>query len=353
MVITSIRLQGFRSYADDSFEFEPGVNIVVGPNASGKTNLLESVLVLCRGNSFRARDAELIQFEKNWARLDGFFGKHGRVLKLEEKNGKVEKSFLLDEKPYKRLNFERTLPAVVFEPNHLQLIVRGPEQRRDYIDGLLEHSEPEFRALSASYRRTLTQRNALLKHSPKSAMKQLFVWNVRLSELGSKIAEQRAGMITAINKNISRTYSEIARKQSTLEVFYDSQFSIEDYASKMLKKLESATELDLERGFTAYGPHREDIVFYLNGQLVGETASRGEIRTLVLALKVYELNLIHESRAEKPVFLLDDVFSELDGARRHALVDYLKNYQTIITTTDADSILAHFTQSNNIIALGH
>jgi DNA replication and repair protein RecF len=351
MSITSIRLQNFRSYSDDSFEFEPGVNIVVGPNASGKTNLLEAVLVLCRGSSFKARDSELVQLEKPWARLDGVFHKQTRTLKIDSQGGAIKKSFEINEKPFKRLSLERTLPAVLFEPNHLQFIIRGPEQRRDYIDDLLERSEPEFKALSASYRRTLAQRNALLKNGRKAAIRQLFVWNVRLSELGSKIAENRAKIINDINGNISITYGQIAQKKSHLEVFYDSQFPTEVYASKLLNKLEQNINADFERGFTAYGPHREDVVFYLNGQLMSDTASRGEIRTLVLALKIYELNLMETVREEKPIFLLDDVFSELDGLRRSSLVNYLKYYQTLITTTDADAILEHFTHSSNVIAL--
>lgn len=351
MSISSVRLQNFRTYSDESFEFEPGVNIVVGPNASGKTNLLESVLMLARGSSFRARDAELVQFNKDWARLDGFFGKQERTLKLEERNGKTAKSFVIDDKPYQRLSFEKTLPAVLFEPNHLQFVIRGPDQRRDYIDDLLERSELGFKALSASYRRALAQRNALLKHNPKTAIKQLFVWNVRLSELGAKLADARAKIIGEINRTISSTYSEISQKKSEVEVFYDTQFPLDSYGSKLLLKLENSASLDFERGFTAYGPHREDIIFYLNGQLVSETASRGEVRTLVLALKVYELDLIKEAMGAKPIFLLDDVFSELDGARRQALVNYLKNYQSLITTTDADAIIQHFTDSNKIIPL--
>jgi DNA replication and repair protein RecF len=350
-MITSIRLQNFRTYSDESYEFEPGVNIVVGPNASGKTNLLESVLVLSRGNSYRAKDSEMVQLGKPWARLDGFFEKHNRTLKIEEKNGKTVKSFLIEDKPYQRLSLEKTLPVVLFEPNHLQFIIRGPDQRRDFIDDLLERSEIGFKTLNSNYRRVLAQRNALLKHNPKFAAKQLFVWNVRLSELGSKLAESRAKLISEINKNISKTYSKISQKKSEVEVFYDSQFPTEAYASNLLHKLEASTQADFDRGFTAYGPHREDIIFYLNGQLVSETASRGEMRTLVLALKVYELELIEETRNQRPIFLLDDVFSELDGARRHALVRFLKDYQTIITTTDADAIIEHFTSESKIIPL--
>src|SRR5579884_4246068 len=187
-MITGIRLQNFRSYKDSSFEFEPGVNIVIGPNASGKTNLLEAVMVLARGGSYRARDAELVGFGKPWARLDGNFAKQTRTVKIEGGNGLAAKSFVIDDKPFKRLGLERTVPAVLFEPNHLQLLIRGPEQRRDYFDELLERSHPAFKLLAANYRRALAQRNALLKRGHNRAANQLFVWNLRLIELGSPIA---------------------------------------------------------------------------------------------------------------------------------------------------------------------
>jgi DNA replication and repair protein RecF len=321
-MISSIRLQNFRSYTDESFEFEPGVNIIVGPNASGKTNLLEAVLVLARGSSYRAKDSELVEFNKPWARLDSYFEKQSRVLKIEEKNAKFEKSYEIDDKVYKRLSFDKTIPVVYFEPNHLQFITRGPDQRRDFIDDLLERSEPGFKTLLSNYRRVLAQRNSLLKHDPKFVKAQLFAWNVRLSELGTKIAEARNNLIDEINIGISATYSKISRKESKVEMFYDLQFPIEQYASKLLNKQQSS-----------------------------QTASRGETRSLVLALKIFELELIEKSRGKKPIFLLDDVFSELDGARRHALVEYLKNNQTIITTTDADAIIEHFTDASRIIPL--
>jgi DNA replication and repair protein RecF len=350
-VITSLRLQKFRSYSDESFEFESGVNIVVGPNASGKTNLLEAVLVLCRGSSYRAKDVELIKFNKPWARLDGAFVNQTRVVKLENEPN-FNKTYELDDKLYKRLRLEQTVPIVFFEPNHLQLISRGPDQRRDYFDELLERSQPTFKSLSASYKRALAQRNALLKQDPARAHQQLFAWNIRLSELGSKIAASRQELINDINKVIAKTYSQIAHQKSKVSLEYATQFPIDNYASKMLSKLEASTSLDFMRGFTAYGPHREDIVFYLGGELALSSASRGETRSLLLALKIFELNLIEQARQTKPIFLLDDVFSELDGARRRALVDHLKDQQTIITTTDAEAVLEYFSKdAQNILAL--
>jgi DNA replication and repair protein RecF len=349
-MISTIRLQDFRSYRDASFEFEDGVNIIVGPNASGKTNLLEAVMMLARGSSYRARDLELVQFDKPWARLDSNFEKQTRIVKIENTDDQATKTFVIDDKPIKRLRLEQTVPVVFFEPNHLQLLSRGPEQRRDYFDNLLERSQPGFKSLAASYRRTLAQRNALLKRHPAQATQQLFVWDIRLSELGSQIAQARQGLADEINQNISKIYSQIAKHKSAVEIKYNSHFSAASYASKLLRKLEASAKTDFERGFTAYGPHREDFLFSLNNQPASQTASRGETRSLLLALKVFELGLIEKTRGTKPIFLLDDVFSELDGARRRALVDHLKKYQTIITTTDAESVVEYFSQGHKIIS---
>jgi len=346
-MITSIRLQNFRSYSDDSFEFDPGVNIVVGPNGSGKTNLLEAVLVLSRSNSYRVRDAELVMFDKPWARLEGAFENHSRVVKFEP----TSKTFVIDNKPYKRLNLERTIPIVFFEPNHLQLMTRGPDQRRDYFDDLLERSLPAFKTTLASYKRTLAQRNALLKQKRRQAVQQMFVWNVRLSQLGAQIAQARQDLLDDLNDGLAKTYSQIAKHKSAVDAKYDSQFPVGNYASRLLSKLEDNTDLDFDRGFTAYGPHREDFSFFLNGQPAGLTASRGETRSLLLALKIFELGLIEKARSQKPIFLLDDVFSELDGSRRRALVNRLKKHQTIITTTDAEAVLEYFSESQNLIPL--
>lgn len=352
-MISTLRLQNFRSYTNESFEFYGGVNIVLGPNASGKTNLLEAVLVLARGGSYKARDNELIKFGKPWARLDGYFGSHFRTVKIEQLTGieKASKTFELDKKPYKRLNLERTIPIVFFEPNHLQMITRGPDQRREYFDDLLERTEVGFRSLLANYRRVLAQRNSLLKQNPTRAKEQLFAWDVRLSELGEIVARSRSRLIDEINENIAKNYSQIAGHRSKVSLRYHHQFNPENYSSKMLAKLESSAELDFERGFTAYGPHREDIAFTLNGQPIGVTASRGEVRSILLSLKIFELGLVEKTRSQKPIFLLDDVFSELDGARRLALVKYLKKYQTIITTTDADAVVEYFSGEHRVIPL--
>lgn len=352
-MITNIRLQNFRSYADASFEFDPGPNIIVGANASGKTNLLEAVMVLAQGSSYRAKDTELIKHGTPWSRLDGLFEHQNRTLKLEPKEGSLSKSFLIDNKYYSRLSLERSLPLVYFEPEHLQSLTRGPSQRRDYFDDLLERTQPEFKRLAAAYRRTLAQRNALLKRGPNATSQQTFAWDVRLGELGSQIAACRQGLINNFNKKISATYSQIAGHRTKVIIEYQIQFPSGNYASQMVSALEKNLERDLARGFSGYGPHREDFNFLISSRPIDSSASRGEIRSLLLSLKKLELGLVEKARGQKPILLLDDVLSELDGSRRQALVEMLKDYQSILTTTDADTVLDYFaTGSHKLLALG-
>lgn len=353
-MIAGMHLQGYRSYVDASFEFGPGVNIIVGPNASGKTNLLEAVLVVCRGGSYRVRDSELVGHESSWARIDtqGFDGEK-RVVKLQpQPNGVVQKVFEIDEKKLSRLHATRQLPLVLFEPDHLQLLTGSPEARRGFLDDLIEQLDPEYGSIRKQYKRTLSQRNNLLKKNPIGVQQQLFVWNVRLSQLGGRIARSRRELLDTVNMSIAGIYTTIASQQHNARLEYISKFKSEVYESSLLHALESNVEMETVRGYTLYGPHRDDFMAMLNDNPAEHTASRGEIRTLLLALKVLELRIIEEARGQKPLLLLDDVFSELDGKRRQALTGFVRDYQTFITTTDADLVVQHFTDKARIIPLG-
>ena len=350
-MLAELRLKHFRSYKDDSFEFSPGVNIVVGPNASGKTNLLEAILMIARGTSYRAKDSELIQFNQSWARLDARLDR-GSTRSLKLQADKVpNKLYELDSKAYQRLNLAHTLPVVLFEPNHLQLVSGGPERRRDYLDDLLEQTTAGYGSLRRQYRRTLAQRNALLKRPASQLETQVFPWNVRLSELGGQIARARFQLTSNLQTNLPKLYKELSHSKTKAALRYDIRWPAENYETQLLKQLEADLGLDQLRGFTARGPHREDLLLLFDDRPAQETASRGEMRTLVLTLKILELQLLTGARDMTPLLLLDDVFSELDGARRRALTEHLRNYQTFITTTDADIVLHHFTDDCQIIAL--
>lgn len=352
-MIQSLRLQNFRSYTDDSFEFGEGVTIVVGPNASGKTNLLEALLVSCRGSSYRVKDTELLAYDAPWARLDVATDIGVRTTKLiPTANGLVSKEFVIGDKPVKRLGLQHTLPVVLFEPNHLQLLHGSPEQRRDYLDDLLEQTTPGYGSLRRQYKRALAQRNRLLKLGKDQAGSQLFAWNIRLSQLGGELYTRRIALVTELSGGIEPLYQELAHTKQGVSMLYEGSCALDQYSSDMLHKLEQSTDRDFERGFTAHGPHRDDLAITLGGRPMALSASRGETRTMLLALKILELRNLEQARDKKPVLLLDDVFSELDGARRRALTELLASYQAFITTTDADVVVDHFMDTCTVIALG-
>lgn len=334
-MVSFLRLQQFRSYSDAKFELSPSVTVVVGPNASGKTNLLEALLVVARGSSYRAKDQELVQHNQEWARLDADTEQGKRTIKII--SDPPQKIFELEGKSFQRLSQNRKLPIVLFEPNHMMLLSGAPELRRNFLDDLIEQTIPGFSEHRRHYKRVLSQRNTLLKNNPKNLQEQLFVWNIRLSELGGKIVRERSRLIEQCNTQISDLYSQISGKQTNITMQYLPQFPQDVYETTILQKLEQSTQLDVLRGFTAYGPHRDDIQIEINGKTFQQSASRGETRTLVLTLKVLELQQIEQARSLKPLLLLDDVFSELDKTRRKALLEFVKDQQTIITTTDADS----------------
>lgn len=351
MSLTDIRLQNYRSYADSSFELSPGVNIVVGPNAVGKSNLIESLLLILNTQAYRGKN-ELIKNNKNWARIDAHTNKNElRTLKITKEQQKPAHLYEIDGRAYKRLPFAQITPGVLFEPNNLFLLHDDPSSRRAYFDQFIAQNRSEYAPLLLKYKRALAQRNTLLKTNPENE-NQLFVWSLRLSELAGKIVHGRLEMVAKINSKISEAYSKIAHKKNLLRIEYKSNMPVDDnYSANLLKKLETGIVEDKLRGFTAYGPHRDDFLVFLNGQLAANYASRGEVRTIILSLKIIQLNLLEGSTGKKPLFLLDDVFSELDGSRRRTLTNYIENYQAVITTTDADIVLKSFSQNCQIIPL--
>lgn len=348
--ISSLRLQNFRSYNDFAVELSSGVNIIIGPNASGKTNLLESVLLVSGVKSYRASAGDVISFGAEWARIDCQIDGGSRILKITNAGDKLSKVYELNTKSKKRLNFEDKLPLVLFEPEHMRLLTGSPELRRVFLDDLLAETNSYYSKDLIAYKRALLQRNKLLKNNIKDH-DQLFVWNIRLSEIAGRIINSRLEVIRNINGKISDIYSQIAGKKTDIKLTYLSKVNLANYQSDFLKKLEQSTELDYLRGFTGFGPHREDMSVAIRSQPAEIAASRGETRTLVLSLKIIEKQFLEEERQVKPIVLLDDVFSELDGSRRKSLTKYLDDYQTIITTTDADVISKNFAQHTNLISL--
>lgn len=349
--ITSLHLQQFRSYEDFAVELSPAVNIVVGPNASGKTNLLEAVLLLSGGSTYRANLSDVVMYNKDIARVEAMLTNRKRSVSLEKTADTVKRRYTINDVHRMRLRFEDILPVVLFEPENMRLLTGSPDLRREFIDDILSISDPQFGSIKKHYIRALQQRNSLLKQQSPKIKDQIFVWNIRLSELAGYIVSARYGLLEEFNTTISDVYSTIATKENKVVLQYVTPLTIDSYESQLLQKLETGLQQDIERGFTSYGPHREDFTIELTGVAAKVSASRGETRTLVLSLKLLEVSLLHKKRDVRPLVLLDDVFSELDGSRRKALTTYLTNHQTIITTTDADVIAKDFAQHANTITL--
>ena len=353
-MIQSLRLQNFRSYSDAQFEFEPSVNIIVGPNASGKTSLIEALLVLSRGSSYKGQEQDLITFGSAWARLDGVYvGQESRTVKLQvAPDGRINKSFILNDLPRIRLSDQQRLPVVLFEPQHMSMLVGEPTLRREFVDDILTASKQGYGIQLKNYRRVLSQRNSLLKRLYVSRKKEeLFVWDLRLSELGGYIHDARVALLQAMNDGIAQQYNAISGKNESVSVQYTTDSTSADYTTSLLATLTNNHDKDMDRGFTGFGPHRDDFVVSLRGHDARTAASRGETRSLLLALKILELKELERATGKKPLLLLDDVFSELDGHRRRALASALKSYQTFITTTDADVVIEHFMETANVIPL--
>jgi len=347
-MITDIHLQNFRSYKDNSFDISSGVNIIIGQNGSGKTNLLESIMMICVGSSYRAKDQHLITLGSKWSKIDTHTETQTRELKITyNQDGKPVKKFIINNYPSTRLKLEQTIPIVLFEPNHLQLLTGSPEARRDYLDDILAQTTPGYKQLINKYKRLVTQRNNLLKNPPIDKH-SIFAFNVQLSGLGGKIFRSRQELVNNINNTITGIYREISKSNEKIEIRYLSVFETDSYETKLLKALEDFSQ-DMIRGYTLHGPHRDDLRVFINGYEFSAVASRGETRTTLLALKLIEAKTIEDIVNKKPILLLDDVFGELDQQRRKLLTKKIEDYQSFITTTDADVVIKHFDKSANLI----
>lgn len=338
MAITRIILNNFRSYTDQSFTLDPGVTLIVGPNGSGKTNILEALYVMATTKSFRAKDEALVQQGSD-------------LLSIEVSSPESEYRFAYQKEPTiakkvthggvkKSLRSHiGTVPVVLFEPGDLQLLAGPPSARRAYIDTILCQTDPEYLQALNEYKRALKQRNALLRNHDFVPADMLFAWNVQLTGPAIIIRTKRQEFIAYLQTKLPSLYEAIAGKSHELTISYqpnpDNVFANE---TELLTQLEQNIQKDSMAGFTTLGPHRDDLLVMFDGHPIDARASRGEHRSVVLALKLAELEYQNEFARSRPLFMLDDVFSELDTYRRGFLLDAIGDYQTIVTTTEADTV---------------
>ena len=349
MKLSSLKLQQVRRHSEIELEFSTGVNILLGPNTCGKTTILEALGLIATGRSYLARTKDLIQVGSDWLRIDANFSGHQRSVKLALAKSS-RPAFIIDNSNYSRLKRDQMVPLVWFNPHQTNLLNSSPSKRRDLIDGLLSQLEPGYLDNLRRYQRSLIQRNNLLKQ-PQTTPKSLFVWNLRLAEHGSQIVTSRQLLLNKINTQLQPTYQKLSNDRQRLTVQYLCQLDPSNYGDKLLHHLQDNCSQEVAAGHTLYGPHRDDWQITNNQHNINQIASRGEMRSIILAIKLIETNLLTAAFQSPPLLLLDDVFSELDGARRKAVVTALSKSQAFITTTDADIVHKDFSQKARLITL--
>jgi len=338
--ISRLRIQSFRTHGDRTFEFSPGATIIIGPNGSGKTSIIEAVHVALRGSSFKGSDGEIVRREDDWYRIDVSFNEADtRTVKFDPQRATGKKQYVIDGKTHYRLPAQHKLPIVLFEPEDLRLLNGSPTRRRQFIDQFISQLDPKYALSLRRYDRALKQRNTLLKQ-PGVTSDALFVWNVSLSEHGAYIMSRRQHYIKRLNDELGAVYRQIAKSDDVVAMAYS--FEVGDRAQQqLLDALHMSTARDTMLGFTSVGPHRHDVLFSFNTSPALSVASRGEVRTIILALKFLEVAVIEQLLSKKPVILLDDVFSELDADRQATVVQQFTSHQTIVASVNAVDTNGH------------
>ncbi len=346
MILTSLRLQNFRSYQKKTFEFSPYTTLIVGPNTAGKTNILEAIMVLATGKSFRADvDREMIQWDQEMSnvRCQMSNGELKIILTQGELLGqKVPlKKYLVNGVSRRSIDFVGNLRAVLFWPEHLELVTDSPSLRRRYLDSVLVQVDREYRRNLLSYERGIRQRNSLLERIKEgfAHRSQLLFWDQLLIKSGGYITDKRAAYIEFVNNNYNdyKVY-----KNYTIQ--YDKSVISES-------RLDQYKDEEVAAKATLVGPHRDDFSFYIQDKDLSKFGSRGEQRLAVLWLKLAELAFIQQEAGERPVLLLDDIFSELDHEHRHLVFDLIGKQQTIMTSADEESVGMLKNESHAIIHL--
>ncbi len=350
LFIKELTLKNYRNYEDLTVQFENKVNVILGENAQGKTNVMESIYVLAMAKSHRtSNDKELIGWDREYAKIEGTIEKYNRSTALQlviSKKGKKAKLNHIEQG--KLSQYVGAMNVIMFAPEDLNLVKGSPQVRRRFIDMEIGQVSAVYLYDLSRYQKITQQRNHYLKLLQMRKQKDhtmLDVLTEQLCEAAAKIIYKRLQFISELQKWAEPVHFGISRGLETLRIKYKPSVDVsEDYdLTKMIEayeqKFAKIREKEIERGSTLAGPHRDDLTFYVNNHDVQTYGSQGQQRTTALSLKLAEIDLIHNEIGEYPILLLDDVLSELDDFRQSHLLNTIQGkVQTFVTTTSVEGI---------------
>lgn len=351
MYLKHLHLYHYRNYENQELNLNPGINVLIGENGQGKTNLLEAIYYLASAGNFRGnKDMELIQWNHDYFRIQGVLKKDNseRLYQLDlYYDNQKNKQLKINEVKYKSATeLQNYLHVVLFAPDDLKIVKESPGIRRQYLDTSISGFYPGYRRLLHQYEHVVQQRNNLLKELQyhRKNMEQLDVWNYYLIQYGSQIIFQRLQYLKKLIPVARKIQQSLTEEKEKFTVTYHcsigaiGDFSLEDISALFERIIQQKQEEEILKGTSLWGPHRDDMIFYLNGMDLKKYGSQGQQRTAVLAMKIAELYFFEKMYGEFPLLLLDDVMSELDDARRAYLIRIIKDnkIQTIITGANFD-----------------
>lgn len=354
MWINEIKLNNFRNYENETIELNDGINVFYGENAQGKTNIIEAIYLCALGKSYRtSRDNEMIKLAStqenkaegsplselitqtvtNSATVQVAFQRADRDGNIKITIANKKQAFVNGVKVKKLSELLSNLNIVIFTPDDIRILKGGPDNRRKFLNVLIGQLKPNYIFLLNNYSKILEQRNKYLKQIKEDGKPEemLEIWDEKLVEYGTQICKYRTGFIEKIKNKLGKVHEEITDNKEKIEIEYISECHDKDIYRKILK---NRRKLDIIRGYTSKGIHRDDFKMNIDGKSIEAYGSQGQHRTAVLSLKLSELEVVSDEIGEAPVLLLDDFMSELDQQRVHNFLKKIEGVQVIITCTE-------------------
>ena len=334
MWIKNIKIKNFRNYEQEEIKLEKNINIFYGKNAQGKTNIIEAIFLCSLGKSFRAKkDNEMIKLNEQNAMVEIEYEKSDREGKIKIEIGNKKNIYLNGIKIKKLSELLGNLNIVIFTPDDIGILKGGPQNRRRFLDIMISQLRPNYMHVLNLYLKTIEQRNNYLRQIKEEHKDEnlLEIWDEKLAEYAIKIYEYRKEFIEKIIKKINIIHQNITNGEEEIELEYITEC---DDKEKYLELLKQRRKLDIIKGFTTKGIHRDDFMIYINKKEIKIFGSQGQNRTAMLSLKLAELQVIYDEIGEYPILLLDDFMSELDKTRRKNFLENIEGTQVIITGTE-------------------